>query len=238
MAGARRVMAGDVTQTRAFTEQRIGIQDEASQLVAALVGGGNRILDCCAAPGGKTAAIADRNPNAVVVAVDIHEHRTRTMQSLVKNPNVTFLTADARQLRLTQEFDRILVDAPCSGTGTLARNPEIKWRLQPADLAELQQRQLEILIAAAGQAAAGARLVYATCSLEPEEGEQVVAQALERCATLRLTEMRTELDRLREARELSWPDVASLVQGKFLRTIPGMHPCDGFFAAVLRLADS
>ncbi|MGH8630748.1 MAG: SAM-dependent methyltransferase, partial [Burkholderiales bacterium] len=107
------------------------IQDEASQLVAALVGHGSRILDCCAAPGGKTAALVAANPEAQVVAVELHTHRARTLRRRVPAGNVLVIAADATALPLTRDFDRALADVPCSGTGTLARHPEIKWRLQP-----------------------------------------------------------------------------------------------------------
>lgn len=234
LRSARRVAAGNITKTRACAEGRIAIQDEASQLVAALVGRGRRILDCCAAPGGKTAATADRNPEAEVLAVELHEHRARLLRKLVTNQNVAVVTADIRNYSPPGQFDCVLVDAPCSGTGTLARNPEIKWRLQPGDLADLQQRQTEILSAAATHAAPGAKLIYATCSLEPEEGEQVVARVLEHRSDLKLLDIREELERL--GAEVIWKDVDSMLRGNFLRTIPGIHPCDGFFAAVIEKA--
>jgi 16S rRNA (cytosine967-C5)-methyltransferase len=233
MRSARRVISGDVTKTRAFAERRIAIQDEGSQLVAALVGHGRRILDCCAAPGGKTSAIADRNATAEVLAVEVHEHRARLLRKLVTNPNVSFLNADARQIPTGKPFDSVLVDAPCSGTGTLGRNPEIKWRIQASDLTDLQMRQIEIVVAATEHAEAGGRLLYATCSLEPEEGEQVIERVLAGRSDLRLLDVRAELERLRDAGELVWSDIDSLVRGRFARTISGIHPCDGFFAAVL-----
>jgi 16S rRNA (cytosine967-C5)-methyltransferase len=230
---ARRVISGDVTKTRAFLEHRIAIQDEASQLVAAVVGHGRRVLDCCAAPGGKTAAIADQNPEAEILAVEVYEHRAHLLRKLVSHPNVSFLHADARQIPEGKPFDRVLVDAPCSGSGTLTRNPEIKWRLQPGDLAELQRRQIEILLAAADHTESGGRLIYATCSLEPEEGEQVIVSVLANRSDLKLLNIASELERLRDPGELVWPNIDSLIRGSFLRTIPGVHPCDGFFAAIL-----
>jgi 16S rRNA (cytosine967-C5)-methyltransferase len=233
MRSARRVIAGDVTKCRAFADRRIAIQDEASQLVAALLGTGRRVLDCCAAPGGKTAAIADKNPDAEILAVEVHEHRARLLRKLVMNPNVSFLNGDIRQMPPGKLFDRVLVDAPCSGTGTLTRNPEIKWRIQPGDLADLHQRQSEILLAAAEHLEAGGRLVYATCSLEPEEGEHVIERVLAERNDLSSLEIRAALEHLRERGELVWSDLECLVRGKFLRTIPGVHPCDGFFAALI-----
>jgi 16S rRNA (cytosine967-C5)-methyltransferase len=238
LKSARRVEAGDITKTHAFRTGQVVIQDEASQLVAALVGTGSRILDCCAAPGGKTLAIADRNPESNITAVELHPHRARLLQKLLPSQatpaaRIQVVTADAQHLPLTLPYDRVLADVPCSGTGTLARNPEIKWRLTPADLAELNQRQYAILRSALTQVAPGGRLIYSTCSLEKEENENVVEQALAENNSFRVLDCRTELGRLKSAGELLWPDTATLTSGPYLRTIPGLHPCDGFFAAIL-----
>src|SRR5713226_491464 len=134
LSAARGVLAGDVTGTRAYQEGRVSIQDEASQLVALLAGRGETILDCCAAPGSKTALLARRNPRAKVLATELHPHRARLLQSLSRSPNIHVVAADAGHLPFSRAFDRILADVPCSGTGTLARNPEIKWRLKAEDL--------------------------------------------------------------------------------------------------------
>jgi 16S rRNA (cytosine967-C5)-methyltransferase len=243
LSSARCVSAGDITKTSAFREGQVVIHDEASQLIAALVSseGKNeqvhtlRILDCCAAPGGKTRAIADHNPNTSVVAAELYPHRARLLQALVREscPDVRVIAADARQLPFSIPFDRVLADVPCSGTGTLARNPEIKWRLQPADLEDLQVRQLAILSSALTQVAAGGRLIYSTCSLEKEENEDVVEHALAGNKSLCVVDCRAQLDRLKKSGELIRPDIASLTCGPYLRTIPGIHPCDGFFAAIL-----
>ncbi|HKC70550.1 MAG TPA: hypothetical protein VKB60_02955, partial [Terriglobales bacterium] len=123
---------------------------------------------------------------------------------------------------------------PCSGTGTLSRNPEIKWRLTPEDLAELHDRQLAILRAALTHLQPGGRLIYSTCSLEKEENEDVIDQALANDKSIQPGDCREELDRLKSVGELSWPDPKSLTRGRYLRTIPGVHPCDGFFAAILQ----
>jgi 16S rRNA (cytosine967-C5)-methyltransferase len=146
---------------------------------------------------------------------------------------IQVVTADAQHLPLTLPYDRVLADVPCSGTGTLARNPEIKWRLTPADLAELNQRQYAILRSALAQVVPGGRFIYSTCSLEKEENENVVEQTLAENNSFRVLDCRTELDRLKSAGELLWPDTATLTSGPYLRTIPGLHPCDGFFAAIL-----
>ncbi len=233
LSGARRVLAGDVTATRAYVEGRISIQDEASQLVAVLVGRGEKLLDCCAAPGSKTALLARRNPSAEVLATELHPHRARLLQSLNRMPNVRVVAADARHLPFSFAFDRILADVPCSGTGTLARNPEIKWRLKIEDLHDLQLRQTAILKSALGHLARGGRLVYSTCSLEREENEAVVEAALNGATEFKIADCKGELEQLRGSGELRWKDVASLVAGPYLRTIPGLHPCDGFFAAMI-----
>jgi len=233
LASARRVQTGDITQTRAFREGRVSIQDEASQLTALLVGHASTILDCCAAPGGKTRILASENPHAMLVAVELHPHRARLLRKLVPDSNVQVIAADVRQFPVGRSFMRVLVDVPCSGTGTLARNPEIKWRLTPAELWDLQSRQLAILQSAIEQVAAGGRLIYSTCSLEPEENAAVVEKALGLDSSLRVIDCYGELERLRAQGDLVWQDLKSLTMGQYLRTLPGLHPSDGFFAAVL-----
>jgi len=242
---ARRVNAGDVTKTAAFRRGRAAIQDEASQLVATLVsiegksgkGRARRILDCCAAPGGKTLAIADRNPDASIVATELHLHRARLLKELTRTIDspcpIHIIVTDARQLPFSISFDRVLADVPCSGTGTLARNPEIKWRLSPGDLHDLQARQLAILASALAQVAPKGRLIYSTCSLEKEENEDVVEQTVASNKSFSVLDCRAELERLKTRGEFRWSDIASLTRGPYLRTIPGIHACDGFFAAIL-----
>jgi len=233
LASARIVVAGDITRTRAFREGRVFIQDEASQLIAALVGTGSRLLDCCAAPGGKTAALATRNPAAQIIAVELHPHRAELLSQRAAARNVQVINADVLNLPLQGNFDRVLADVPCSGTGTLARNPEIKWRLTLADLGDLQARQVDILRAALRQLAVGGRAVYSTCSLEREENEDVIEEVLYGNDSHQLRDCREELQRLRDTGELLWDDLESILSGKFLRTLPGVQPCDGFFAAVI-----
>jgi 16S rRNA (cytosine967-C5)-methyltransferase len=233
LTNARRVESGDVTKTQAYREGRVSMQDEASQLVALLVGRGERILDCCAAPGSKTSLLARRNPQAQVFAADLHPHRARLLRDLTDFPNIRVLAADARLLPFNRGFDRILADVPCSGTGTLARNPEIKWRLTPADLLDLQSRQVAILKSALTHLAPGGRLLYSTCSLEREENETVVETALTDAPDFKLVDCRMELEQLQGSGELVWKELDSLLNGPYLRTLPGVHPCDGFFAAII-----
>ena len=233
LSSAWTVASGDITSTSAFRQGRIRIQDQASQLVALLVGGGH-ILDCCAAPGGKTALIAERNPASEITAVELHPHRARLLRKLVSAPNVRIVTADARHLPLSSNFNSVLVDAPCSGTGTLARNPEIKWRLQAEDLRDLHSLQVQILHSAADRTLARGRVVYATCSLEPEENAEVIEQFLAESPSFQLLDCGRILERLKSEGELTWQPLESLLSGPYLRTIPGVHPCDGFFAAILQ----
>jgi 16S rRNA (cytosine967-C5)-methyltransferase len=227
------VTGGDLSRTPSFRQHRLTIQDEASQLVALLVGTGKSILDCCAAPGGKTRILAERNPDAHVVALELHPHRAALLRKLVREPNIQIVVADARQMPLAKHFDRVLVDAPCSGTGTLGRNPEIKWRLRPDDITRLQKYQIAILSSAMNLVASGGKIVYSTCSLETEENQQVIQHALSINSSFQLRDCREELQLLKEQSELSWNDIDSILEGPYLRTIPGVHPSDGFFAAIL-----
>jgi 16S rRNA (cytosine967-C5)-methyltransferase len=232
MNNARIVTKGDVTSTEAFRSGRVAIQDEGSQLVAMLLGRGKRILDCCAAPGSKTSAIASLAPEAEIIAIDVHPHRARLLQRMVRSKSVQVIVADAVNLPFASSFDRVLADVPCSGTGTLSRNPEIKWRLGVEDITNLHARQIAILDSALKQVSRGGRLVYSTCSLEPEENEQVVSNVLQRNPELRLIPMRDEQLNLKAQGALIWNNIDQLASGNFLRTIPGIHPCDGFFAAI------
>jgi 16S rRNA (cytosine967-C5)-methyltransferase len=237
LTSARNVTGGDVTQTQAYREGRMFIQDEVSQLVAALVGRGTCLLDCCAAPGGKTAALAARNAAAEIVAVELHSHRAELLRQRVCAANVQVITADALHLPLQGGFDRVLADVPCSGTGTLARNPEIKWRLKPEDLTELHTKQVAILRAALQQLVPGGRAVYSTCSLEPEENRAVVEEVLQGDSRFALLDCRAELENLRSKGELTLGDLDSLLDGLYLRTVPCVRRCDGFFAAILERQD-
>jgi 16S rRNA (cytosine967-C5)-methyltransferase len=228
---ARRVLSGDPTRTQAFKQGRVAIQDEASQLVALMVGHGERILDCCAAPGSKTLLLAERNPRAQIVASELHPHRAQLLsQRLADHPSVKVVAEDASSPSSDALFDCILADVPCSGTGTLARNPEIKWKLQLSDLSDLQRRQTAILMAALKRLKPGGRLVYSTCSLEPEENEAAIDLVLAAQPEFRVV---PAAEVLRALPELAWPNVDTLIYGPYLRTIPGVHPCEGFFAAVL-----
>ncbi len=231
LKSARRVVRGDITRTRAFADGRVAIQDEASQLVALLVGTGERLLDCCAAPGGKTAILAARNPTAQIIASELHPQRAELLKRRLTAKNVAVVTGDVADVN-EDNFDRVLADVPCSGTGTLARNPEIKWRLAAEDLSDLHARQVRILNAALDRLRPGGRVVYSSCSLEPEENEGVVEEVTRSRQDVSIV---PALEALAAVEELA-VTAEQLVRGPYLRTLPGVHPCDGFFAAVLTRA--
>jgi 16S rRNA (cytosine967-C5)-methyltransferase len=231
---ALRVESGDVLSTDARHQGRVVIQEEASQLVGELVQprAGERVLDVCAAPGVKSGQLAGRLQEGILVACDRSLRRINLMEKVLPAgwpPKLRMCRAvvDASQpLPFRIQFDRVLADVPCSGTGTFARNPEGKWRLRPEDLERLSESQAQILRYALQILAPGGRLVYSTCSLEPEENEQVVTNALREHPRYRLAsapELRQE-----------FPVVADLFDEKgYFRTVPGKHPLDGFFAAVI-----
>ncbi|HXQ26757.1 MAG TPA: 16S rRNA (cytosine(967)-C(5))-methyltransferase RsmB [Candidatus Acidoferrales bacterium] len=232
---------GSVARTQAFRGGRISIQDEASQAVPLLLGvcEGDRVLDLCAAPGGKTPTLVRAaGSTGVVIAADRHFHRVRAMQAQFKRlglPSVHLVVLDAAQpLPFRNQFDRILVDAPCSGTGTLARHPEIRWRLRAEQLADFHQLQRGLLQTAIAQLAPGGRIVYSTCSFEPEENEEVVAEVLESAAGIRRAPA-SELAQALQPHLAPAVNVESLFANDgYFRTSPPIQHTDGFFAAILQ----
>ena len=224
--------------------------DDGSRLVAELAAAAlphtvsaPRIWDCCAAPGGKTLILALRHPAAEILATDISAKRLAlTAARLRQHPyaaNVRTQVADATSPQATTavtNFNLILCDVPCTGTGTLARNPEIRHRLRPEDLTRQAARQRDLLTAAAQRLAPGGRIVYSTCSLEPEENEQVV-NAVASATNLRRVPIAPLLANLATNSILSDETaanlIASAIHGDSLRTLPGIHPCDGFYSAIL-----
>ena len=230
------IRSGDVTQTKAFRNGWISFQDEASQIIPLLlhVKAGESVLDVCAAPGGKTMALAQKaQPGGLVVAADRRENRLRAMRerlALAHVSNVKMIALDGTApLPFRATFERILVDAPCSGTGTLSRNPEIRWKLKPTDLLELHARQVMLLSSALECLPPEGRIVYSTCSLEPEENEDVISEVLHAHPEFRAIQAEIPAGALVEGVRAE-----TLVDnhGAF-RTFPPQHATDGFFAAVL-----
>lgn len=184
---AWRIQGATAVLQRLAHEGKVYIQDEASQLVAHVLDPqkGERVLDVCAAPGSKSTHIAALTPDvSIIVAGDVHEHRVRNVLEAASRQGVERLRvivhdAEAGLAFPQSSFDRVLVDAPCTGTGTLRRNPEIRWRISDRDILDLAARQRRILTVAAETVRPGGRLVYSTCSIEKEENEEVVAGFLE-----------------------------------------------------------
>jgi 16S rRNA (cytosine967-C5)-methyltransferase len=208
------------------------VQDEASQLVPLIVGAqpGNRVLDLCASPGGKTLGMAGpMGDEGVIVASDVRARRMELLRGTIRASgarSVRLVRVDTtRALPFGAVFDRVLVDAPCSGLGTIRRDPDIRWRRDESDLAGLAARQVELLARAAATVRPGGRLVYATCSSEPEENEQVVDAFLAAHPEFTVVDPGPEL-----------PDrVRSLIDPRgFFRTLPFRDALEAFFAAALQ----
>jgi 16S rRNA (cytosine967-C5)-methyltransferase len=208
------------------------IQDEASQLVALLAGRrpGVVVLDACASPGGKTAALAAAMRNeGMLVACDVRSRRVELLRRTVRATgaaNVRLVQADLRvALPFTCRFDCVLVDVPCSGLGVLRRDPDIRWRRHEPDLTSLSLTQRQMLDHAANAVAPGGRLIYATCSSEPEENEGVVDAFLGNHPEFVTVDARDASDAL--------PRTVVDRRGH-LRTMPHVHGLDAFFGAVFR----
>jgi 16S rRNA (cytosine967-C5)-methyltransferase len=217
----------------AFLAGRFTVQDEASQLVVALLDPlpGERVVDVCAAPGGKATAIAERVGEAGrVVALDRHRRRLELVRRDARRLGLNQVETHARDatrsladVPFETPFDRALVDAPCSGLGTLRRNPDARWRVRREDPARLAKIQRQILASAATLLRPGGTLVYSTCTLVPEENEEVVDAFLKNTpdfSLARAAELPAELHPVLDDRG-------------FLRCLPHRHDADGFFAARL-----
>ena len=230
-----------LNKTDAFTRGALEVQDEGSQLLAMLLDAkrGEMVVDFCAGAGGKTLAIgAAMRSTGRLYAFDTSAHRldsfkSRQARSGLSNvhPAVIAHERDDRVKRLSGKIDRVLVDAPCTGLGTLRRNPDLKWRQSPEGVQEMVVKQTSILESAARLLKSGGRLVYATCSVLPQENE-AIAEAF--------TELHPEFSVLNVGEilsELKVDGAASLCSGgdegqRFLRLWPHRHQTDGFFAAV------
>jgi 16S rRNA (cytosine967-C5)-methyltransferase len=254
LTAARTVVSGDLTATAAFLEGRVRLQDEGSQLVAELAafacpsgGSGSsnvqeeqKILDACAAPGGKTLILAERNPAARIVACESSAARLEHLRKRLEafSDRVECRQADATALTEDAVYDLALADVPCSGTGTLGRNPEIRHRLHLEDFSRQAERQEAILLAALRSVRPGGRVVYSTCSLEPEENEQVVAAALAATPNAHPLSLETQIEALL-ARGILTPTGAERLRGSItpeghLHLLPGVFHTDGFFISVLQ----
>jgi 16S rRNA (cytosine967-C5)-methyltransferase len=213
-----------------------------AELAAAAMPGAKRVWDCCAAPGGKTLILARRLGAAEVVATDVSKKRLMQTEARLQRyayaERVQCGVADAVEGKgIKGTFDLILCDVPCSGTGTLAGNPEIRHRLKVEEMGRQADRQRAILTGALKQLGVGGRLVYSTCSLEPEECERVVDEVVGETAGVRRVSVDGLLGKLAEQGVLlNGVELGSAVREGALRTLPGVHGCDGFFAVVLERA--
>jgi 16S rRNA (cytosine967-C5)-methyltransferase len=218
-----------------FLEGHVEVQEEASQLLALLVGARRRemVVDFCAGAGGKTLALgATMRSEGRLYAFDTSQRRLANLGPRLKrsglsnvHPELIDNENDRRTRRLEAKIDRVLVDAPCSGLGTLRRNPDLKWRQSPRALEELMRKQSSILAAAARLVKPGGRLVYATCSVLPEENKAIVLAFLRDAPGFRL----------QNAGEILRAQGVGLeMTGDWFQVVPHRHGMDGFFAAVLQ----
>jgi 16S rRNA (cytosine967-C5)-methyltransferase len=241
LTAARTIVSGDVTE---FLDGRVRLQDEGSQLVAELASANSdqnvkTILDTCAAPGGKTLILAERNPESRIVAMESSVPRLELLRKRLAAhaARVECRLADATALTEEAAFDLVLADVPCSGTGTLGRNPEIRHRLLPDDLVRHAERQRAILAAALRSVRPGGCVVYSTCSLEPEENEQVVAAVLAAILSTRPVSLAPRIDKLLHEGILTPAGAhhlrASLTPEGALRLMPGSFRTDGFFVCMI-----
>jgi 16S rRNA (cytosine967-C5)-methyltransferase len=219
-----------------FEAGKIEVQDEGSQLLSYLVAPkrGQMVADLCAGAGGKTLAIGALMRNTGrLYAYDVSEKRLNNLGKRLKRSGLSNLHAqvinnenDLKLKRLNGKFDRVLVDAPCSGLGTLRRNPDLKWRQTEQDVLELTQKQSAILARAAKLTKAGGRLVYATCSLLRDENEAIAEAFLSANPDFKLI----------PASEVLAQQNIELNTGDYLKLLPHLHGTDGFFAAVFEKA--
>ena len=227
----------NISRHALFTEGKFEVQDEGSQLLAQLVAPrrGEMVADFCAGAGGKSLAMGALMRNTGrIYAFDVSEKRLQNLGARLKRSGLSNLhsqlissESDPKLKRLQGKFDRVLVDAPCSGLGTLRRNPDLKWRQTPQDIAELTTKQQSILGRAARLVKTGGKLVYATCSLLQEENEQVVENFLSNNPQFQLV----------NANEILAQQQIPLDTGSYLKLLPHIHQTDGFFAAVLERKD-
>lgn len=233
-----------INKLPAFVNGELEVQDEGSQLLAWLLEAkrGEMVTDFCAGAGGKTLAIGAMMRNTGrLYAFDVSAHRLdalkpRLARSGLSNVHPVAIAheRDERIKRLAGKMDRVLVDAPCSGLGTLRRNPDLKWRQKAADVTELQAKQTAILSSAARLVKAGGRLVYATCSVLPEENEAVAEAFSAGHPDFELLPVPALLERLMADQGGGEPAFAPefLCSGPYLRLWPHRHHTDGFYAAV------
>jgi 16S rRNA (cytosine967-C5)-methyltransferase len=225
-----RLSGGDPADLEPVRDGRAGVQDEGSQLAALVLarapvtGSDVRWLDMCAGPGGKAALLAAVRPEGTcLVAADLQRHRARLVASAVAGGAEVVVADGTRPSWRADAFDRVLVDAPCSGLGALRRRPEVRWRRQPADVPRLQELQRHLLERAVDSCRAGGVVAYVTCSPHPAETAEVVRTILDGRRDVEPVDARPLLD-----------GVPALGAGPAVQLWPHRHGTDAMFIALLR----
>lgn len=234
---------GNMALTDWYEEGLLSIQDESSMLVAEAVDpqGGMKVLDCCAAPGGKACHMAERmEGSGEVIANDIHPHKVKLIAdqaARLRLGNVQALAGDAVELgkRFDPEsFDRVLLDAPCSGLGVIRRKPDLKWAKTPEDISEITELQRELLETVSGLLKPGGVLVYSTCTIDPRENEEMVKQFLARHPEFEADPAAAMWQRLGRKNDAEQQEAGSTQKGFGLQILPQHYHSDGFYIARLR----
>jgi 16S rRNA (cytosine967-C5)-methyltransferase len=230
--GIRMPQKMNISRHPLFTDGKIEVQDEGSQLLAQLAAPrrGEMVADFCAGAGGKSLAMGALMRNTGrIYAFDVSEKRLHNLGARLKRSGLSNLHSqvisgenDPKLKRLNGKFDRVLVDAPCSGLGTLRRNPDLKWRQTPEDISELTAKQTSILERAARLLKPGGRLIYATCSLLREENEQIAENFLQAHPEFKLV----------SAEDILAQQQITMNTGSYLKLFPYRHNTDAFFAGV------
>ena len=235
--GIRLIGKPAINRHTLFSSGKIEVQDEGSQLLGYLLAPkrGEMVVDFCAGAGGKSLLLgALMHSKGRVYAFDISENRLKNLKPRFKRSGLSNLHAqrirhenDNKVRRLIGKIDRVLVDAPCSGLGTLRRNPDLKWRQSPQSIEGLKERQADILSAASNLLKPGGRLIYTTCSFLPEENQVIISDFLLKNPQFKLLNCSKILSQQR----------IPLDTGELLQLFPRIHQTDGFFAAALIRAD-
>ncbi|MED5020208.1 16S rRNA (cytosine(967)-C(5))-methyltransferase RsmB [Paenibacillus chibensis] len=224
---------GNMALTEWYREGQISVQDESSMLVGGAVGPapGMKVLDCCAAPGGKTAHMAElMQDQGEIIANDLHEHKRSLIGEQAERLGLDSIhTVTGNALELAGQypagsFDRILLDAPCSGLGVIRRKPDLKWTKTAGDISEIASLQRKLLDSVSALLRVGGILVYSTCTIDPEENERTVQHFLQTHPGFGIAEDSSE----------EWGKLRSTGQGAGVQILPQDYHSDGFYIARLQ----
>lgn len=226
-------LKGNLAHSKAFEDGLLTIQDESSMLVVHALNASNddKVLDCCAAPGGKTTAIAEKLNDGNVTALDLHEHKVKLIDQQASRlglSNITTVTQDARKAKevfQTEYFDKILVDAPCSGLGVMRRKPDVKYTKNENDIQRLSTIQTDLLSSVTSLLKPGGIMVYSTCTVDQEENDKVVEQFLQEHPNFK-----KDIEFINRLPE----NVRPFARENSLQLFPQDLESDGFFIACFR----